>query len=172
MFKVQSALSKDFYVTALVLHALIGVLIFIFRRLSIVYAFAIIAIGCIHIVKNQNRNNEVLYWCGYVICAEVFLRMTKGNIGNEYGKYAVMVFVLIGIYYRSFSKNAIPVWSYLLLLLPGVVYSTTVLDLDTDIRKAIVFNISGPICLAFSALYCYQRRVTVQQIDKILQVML
>ena len=172
MFKVQSALSKDFYVTALVLHALIGVLIFIFRPLSIVYAFAIIAIGCIHIVKNQNRNNEVLYWCGYVICAEVFLRMTKGNIGNEYGKYAVMVFVLIGIYYRSFSKNAIPVWSYLLLLLPGVVYSTTVLDLDTDIRKAIVFNISGPICLAFSALYCYQRRVTVQQIDKILQVML
>lgn len=171
MLSTTNSTPKDFYLIALLLHVAIGLAVFMFRPLSIVYAFAIMAFGCIHIVKNQNRNNEVLYWCGYVVCAEVFLRMTKGNIGNEYGKYAVMVFVLIGIYYRGFSKNAIPVWSYILLLLPGVIYSTMVLNLETDIRKAIVFNISGPVCLALSALYCYQRRVTSQEMDNILQVM-
>jgi len=171
MFKIQSPITKDFYLSALAVHILIGGVVYLFRPLSIVYALAIVVFGCIHIVKNQNRNNEVLYWCGYVVCAEVFLRMTKGNIGNEYGKYAVILFVLIGIYYRSFSKNAIPVWIYLLLLIPGVIYSTSALDLETDIRKAIVFNISGPVCLAFSALYCYQRKVTLKQIDGVLQMM-
>jgi len=132
---------------------------------------AIAGLGSYHIIKNKNKNNEVLYWCAYMVCAEVFLRMTKGNIGNEFGKYVIMIFVLIGIYYKSFSKNALPIWFFLLLLIPGIVISTTVLNLETNIRKAIIFNISGAVCLGISAIYCYQRVVTPKQIENLFKMM-
>lgn len=171
MLAKQLQTTKDNYLILLLLHVLLGFSVFLFKPLAIVYAVAIGVLGCFNIIKNKNRDNEVLYWCAYVVCAEVFLRMTKGNIGNEYGKYVVMVFVFIGMYYRSFSKNAIPIWCYLVLLLPGVVYSTTVLNLETDIRKAIMFNISGPLCLAVSAIYCYQRIVTPKQMENMFRIM-
>lgn len=163
--------TKDNYLILLLLHVLLGFVVFLFKPLSIAYAVAIGVVGCFYIIKNKNKANEVLYCCAYVVCAEVFLRMTKGNVGNEYGKYMVMVFVLIGLYFKSFSKNAIPIWFYLLLLLPGVVYSTVTLNLETDIRKAITFNISGPVCLALSALYCYQRIVTPKQMENMFRIM-
>ena len=163
--------SKDHYLILLALHFLLGFAVFTFRPLSIAYAVAIGVVGCIYIIKNKNNGNEALYCCAYVVCAEVFLRMTKGNIGNEYAKYMVMVFVLIGLYFKSFSKNATPIWCYLLLLLPGVVYSTMTLNLETDIRKAIAFNISGPVCLALAGIYCYQRIVTPKQMEKMFRIM-
>src|SRR5690606_5005650 len=42
------------------------------------------------------------------------------------------------------------------------------LNYDTNFRKAIVFNLLGPICLGVSALYCYQKEVTFNQIKNIL----
>jgi len=163
--------TRDNYIIILLLHALLGLVVFLLKPLAVVYAVAISFIGFIQIVKNKNQNNEVLYWCAYLVCAEVFLRMTKGNIGNEFAKYVVMIFVLMGIYYKGFSKNAIPIWIYLLLLLPGIVYSTTVLNLETDVKKAIFFNISGPVCLGISAIYCYQRVVTPKQIENLFKMM-
>jgi len=171
MLDKQLQTTKDYYLVFLFIHVFLGLAVFLFKPLSILYAIAIGLIGCIHIIKNKNQNNEAIFWAAYVVCAEVFLRMTKGNIGHEYGKYVVMVFMLLGMYYRSFSKNAVPIWLYFLLLIPGVVYSTVTLNLDTDIRKAIIFNISGPLCLAVSAIYCYQRVVTAKQIEKLFQVM-
>ncbi|MDR6967005.1 O-antigen ligase [Flavobacterium arsenatis] len=171
MLARQLNTTKDYYLILLFLHILIGFSVFLFKPLSIVYAVAISAIGFIDILKNKNKNNQVLCWCAYVVCAEVFLRMTKGNIGNEFGKYVVMIFVLMGIYYKSFSKNAIPIWIFLLLLIPGIVISTTVLNLETNVRKAIIFNISGPVCLGISAIYCYQRVVTPKQIENLFKMM-
>lgn len=171
MLAKQLQTTKDNYLILLLVHVLLGFAVFLFKPLSVAYAVAIGVFGCFYIIKNKNRGNEVLYSCAYVVCAEVFLRMTKGNVGNEYAKYMVMVFVLMGIYFKGFSKNAIPIWCYLLLLLPGVIYSTIALNLETDIRKAIAFNISGPVCLALSSIYCYQRIVTPKQMENMFRIM-
>lgn len=171
MLTRQLHTTKDYYLIVLFLHAMLGLSVFLFKPLGILYAVAIAGLGSYHIIKNKNKNNEVLYWCAYMVCAEVFLRMTKGNIGNEFGKYVIMIFVLIGIYYKSFSKNALPIWFFLLLLIPGIVISTTVLNLETNIRKAIIFNISGAVCLGISAIYCYQRVVTPKQIENLFKMM-
>ena len=40
-------------------------------------------------------------------------------------------------------------------------------NMDLEIRKAITFNISGPVCLGLSALYCYQRQLTLSQLQNI-----
>jgi hypothetical protein len=72
------------------------------------------------------------------------------------------------MYFSGFSKNALPYWIFLILLIPGVVIATAVLNFDTEIRKTIAFNISGPVCLSLASIYCYQRVISFNQINKIL----
>lgn len=156
------------YISLVLLHVLIGVLIYLIRPLSQIYCIASLAIGLYYIMKSGNKNNEALYVSAYIVGNEVFLRMTGGNLFYETSKYGVMFFLAMGMYYSGFSKNAIPFWIYLLLLLPGVIVATDTLNLDTEIRKAISFNISGPVCLGISAIYCFNRKITISQINDIL----
>lgn len=156
------------YILLVVVHIVLGILIFVARPLSKIYAIAILAVGLYYVIKNKNRNQEVLYVSAYIVGSEVFLRMTGGNLLYESSKYSVMIFMALGMYYSGFSKNAIPFWIYLLLLLPGVIVATETLNLDTNIRKAIAFNISGPACLGVAAIYCYNRKILLSQINNIL----
>ena len=156
------------YITLILLHALIGIILYFFKSLSIVYAISIPTIGLYYIVKNQNKNNEVLFVSAYIVGSEVFLRMTGGSLLYESAKYEVMIFLALGMFYSGFSKNAIPYWIYLLLLLPGVFIAVETLNLETNLRKAIAFNISGPICLGIASIYCYNRKILLSQLSNIL----
>jgi len=156
------------YITLILLHALIGIILYFFNSLSIVYAISIPAIGLYYIMKNQNKNNEVLFVSAYIVGSEVFLRMTGGSLLYESAKYEVMIFLALGMFYSGFSKNAIPYWIYLLLLLPGVFIAVETLNLETNLRKAIAFNISGPICLGIASIYCYNRKILLSQLSNIL----
>ena len=97
--------------------------------------------------------------------------MTQGNIFEQYAKYGVMGVLIIGMLFKGFSKNAIMYWIFGLLLLPGVIYGFFTLNFETDIRKAITFNIIGPITLTVSAIYCYQRRITFDQIKNVIDML-
>ncbi|WP_293875196.1 O-antigen ligase family protein [Flavobacterium sp.] len=156
------------YITLIILHVLIGVIIYFIRPLSQIYCIASLAIGLYYVMKSGNKHNEALYVSAYIVGNEVFLRMTGGNLFYETSKYGVIFFLILGMYYSGFSKNAIPFWIYLLLLIPGVIVATDTLNLDTEIRKAISFNISGPVCLGISAIYCFNRKITISQINDIL----
>lgn len=156
------------YILLLAVHIVIGIVVFLIRPLSKIYAIAMLAVGFYYVIKSRNKNNEVLIVSAYIVGSEVFLRMTGGNLLYESSKYAVMIFMALGMYYSGFSKNAIPFWIYLLLLLPGVIVATETLNLQTDVRKAIAFNISGPACLGVSAIYCYNRKIVLSQVNKIL----
>lgn len=159
------------YIVFIFLHILIGILIFAIPFLSKIYNAIIVIAGLAFILKSKNKNNEVILVSAYLVSAEVLLRMTEGNFLSEFVKYAVMIFMFIGMIYKGFSRNSTPIWIFLLLLIPGVIVSTFTLDIGTDIRKAIAFNIVGPVCLAVCSIYCYQRKITQNQLDVILQVM-
>lgn len=156
------------YILLVLAHVLIGVLIFLFPFLSKIYSVAIFVFGFLYILKTQNRNNNVLYVAGYIVGSEVFLRMTQGSFFYELSKYGVMFFLIMGMYYKGFSKNALPLWIYLLLLVPGIIIATETLNLTTDIRKAILFNISGPLCLGVAGIYCYERKILFSSLNNVL----
>ncbi|MEO5775413.1 MAG: O-antigen ligase family protein [Flavobacterium sp.] len=156
------------YIIFILFHVLIGILVYVFRPLATLYAISIPMIGLYYIVKNQNRNNEVLFVSAYIVGSEVFLRMTGGNLLYESAKYGVMVFLILGMYYNGFSKNAIPYWIYILLLLPGAYVASETLNLQTDIRKQLAFNLSGPFCLGIASIYCYNRKILLSQLNNIL----
>jgi O-antigen ligase len=156
------------YILLVLFNILIGILIYYIRPLSIVYAILIPLVGLYYVIKNQNRNHEVLYASAYIVGSEVLLRMTGGSLLYEFSKYGVMVFLALGMYYSGFSKSALPYWIYLLLLLPGVIIATETLNIQTDVRKAIAFNISGPACLGIASLYCFNRKISLSQLNGIL----
>ena len=159
------------YLKFVIIHLLIGLAVFLVPPISKVYAITIFLVGFRYVILRKNANNEALYVAAYIVGAEVFLRMTQGNIFEQYAKYGVMGILTIGMFFRGFSKNAIMYWIFGLLLLPGVIYGFFTLNFETDIRKAITFNIIGPITLTVSAIYCYQRIVTFQQIKNIIDML-
>jgi hypothetical protein len=160
------------YFLLILIHAILGFVIYLAPILSKFYGVLIFFVCIYFIIKTKNRNNEVLYASAYIVGSEVFLRMTDGNPNHEFSKYSVMIFLSIGMIYSGFSKNAVPYWIYLLLLIPGVILATQTLNLTTvDIRKTIAFNISGPVCLGFASLYCYNRKIRIEEINNILLVM-
>lgn len=156
------------YLGLVALHIAIGFVIYLFPFLSKIYGFLTLLIGFLIVVKTSNKHNEVLYISGYLVGIEVLLRMTGGNFLNEFSKYSIMLFMTLGIFYSSFSKSSVPYWIYLLLLIPGIVISTTTLDIGTDVRKAIAFNITGPVCLGISAIYAYRRKISLNELSNVL----
>ena len=156
------------YLNLVLFHIAIGAIVQFLPFLSLFYGCFIYIFWFYYIVKKQNKNNEALIAAAYVVGSEVFLRMTHGNPLYEISKYGVMLFLFIGMYYSGLSKGAAPYWIFLLLLVPSVVISTFVLDFDTNIRKTIMFNISGPVCLGVASLYTFRRKISLEQMNTIL----
>ena len=156
------------YLNLILFHAGIGFIVFLMPFLALLYGYAIVIFGAYYIIKKQNRNNEALIAAAYVVGSEVFLRMTGGNPLYEISKYCVMVFLFIGMFYTGFSRNATPYWLFLLLLVPSVILSTFVLNFDTDMRKTIAFNISGPVCLGVASIYNFRRKISLDSMNSIL----
>lgn len=132
------------------------------------YAPLIFLVGLVVIVKNKNRNNEVLLASAYVVGAEILLRMTDAMYFNEFGKYAVLLFMVVGILFSSVSKYSIVYVFFILLLIPSLIVGILELSFDANIRKAIAFNLSGPVTLAVSAIYTFNRKVSFEQLKQLL----
>ena len=163
--------SKDKYVKNVILHLILGATVYFLPVISKAYAVFIFIFGIYYVVVNRNKNQEALLAATYIVGAEVFLRMTHGNFFEQYAKYGVIVFLTLGIYFKGFSKKSLPYWIFLLLLLPGVFMSFFTLRYETDIRKAITFNIIGSVTLFFSALYCYDNKISFQRLLDALRTM-
>ncbi len=159
------------YVYLIIIHAVIALIIFALPFLSKVYALLIPVIGFFVVYRTKNKNNEVLIVAAYMVGVEVFLRMTGGNFNNEYVKMNVLFFMLLGMSYSNFSMNAFVYWAFLLLLVPGILVTSLTADFNADIRKLLVFNLSGPVCLAISAIYMYKRRILFTDLQNVIIAM-
>ncbi|WP_418637756.1 O-antigen ligase family protein [Winogradskyella sp.] len=104
----------------------------------------------------------------YFTGLEVFIRMARSAIIWEQGKYAVIFFSLWGMFYVGFKKNAVPYVLYLLFLLPAVGLSLSIIDFDDNFKNAILFNLSGPLCLSVASVFCYGRTIKKDDFLKIL----
>ena len=156
------------YFALIAIHIVLAIIVYAIPILSTIYGILIPLFGTIYLLRTQNKNNEVLLVCSYVIASEVFLRMTQGNIVHEVAKYEVIYFMILGMIYKGFSNKSLIYIFFLLLLIPGIIYGSYELSFEANVRKAILFNILGPICLGVSAIYCYQRPITANTIYKIL----
>lgn len=159
------------YISLLILHTIIALVVFVIPFLSKIYALLIPIIGFFIVYRSKNKNNEALLVAAYLVGVEVFLRMTGGNFNNEYVKVAVIFFMLLGMIYSNFSSNAFIYTFFLLLLIPGILVTMDVADFHMDIKKALVFNLSGPLCLCICAIYMFNRRIVFSDLQNIVLAM-
>ncbi len=145
-------------------HCLLGFLIYVFQPLAILYFLGCIVWFGLQIFKNGNRNNEALIAAAYISGGEVFFRMTKSTIAYEAGKYIVIIFMILGLFFSGTSRKSWPYFIYLLLFIPGILYASVTLGYDVNFKKAIFFNLAGPFCLGIAALYCMDRKVNYKQL--------
>ncbi len=159
--------SKNFYILAILAHIGLGLLLFFFKPVGFLIAISIFLYGSFIINKNKDKNNEALLFSSYVVGAEVLLRMTGTSVFNEFAKYVVIIFLFYGIVHKGFSKKAIIYVFFILLFVPGIYIGIQNLNFDTNIRKAIAFNISGPITLAVASIYCYGKEMSLNQLKSV-----
>ncbi|PQJ32202.1 hypothetical protein BST92_09805 [Nonlabens arenilitoris] len=123
----------------------------------------------LRVLIQKDSGQEALLACAYLVTLEVFLRMNQALIFYEFMKYLVIVFMMIGIIMRGFSLKSIPYVFYLLLLIPSIIVAAGNIPLGESLRKAVAFNLSGPVTLGITAIYCYQRSITSTRLDQILK---
>ncbi|MCF6212464.1 MAG: hypothetical protein L3J45_00395 [Flavobacteriaceae bacterium] len=151
---------------AIGIHLLLGFLV-LTQVIAIAYSYIILIMGLIMIISSSNKNEEVALWTAYLVGSEVFLRMTKGLFFYEMNKYAVIVFMLVGLFIEKRKHSVPPIYFlYLLLLLLGIVFTNV--PFGVSLRRVIAFNLSGPFLLGIAALYFYKRPFTKDQLFRVL----
>ena len=161
------------YISAVGLHAALGILIYLNEGLAKFYFFIAVLYFMYRIVTvaDNKKTYEVLKACAYFVGAEVLLRATKGSISYEAGKYLVILFVLMGMFFKGISGKGYPYFIYLMFLIPSIFVASTTLSFDANFRTNIAFVLSGPVCLGLAALFCYDKRITYGQMSNILLLM-
>lgn len=132
------------------------------------YFLAAFVFFCYRMIVSNNKFLTAACASAYFMGAEVFLRMARSAIIWEQGKYAVIFFCLWGMLYVGFKRNAVPYIIYFLLLLPAIGVSLIELDFDSDFRKSVLFNLSGPFCLTVASVFLYGRTIKLKNFLKIL----
>ena len=162
--------NKDQVFIAILFHIGLGIVAYLFRPIMMLYLAAIIPYFLLRIVNStpNNRVKEVLIAAAYVAGAEVFFRMTKAYFLYETGKYLVIFFIVIGLFYDGFKNKAYPYVLFLLLLIPAILVSYENISYDVNFRKAVLFNLSGPLCLAFVSIYTYGKTLTYKDLLSVL----
>lgn len=161
---------KFTYFSLVGLHILIGIAIYLDEFLAKFYFLGIVGyfMARIILLPAAVKTYEVLKACAYVMGVEVLMRTTKGAISYEATKYLVMLFVMMGMYYKGISGKAYPYLIYLFFLVPPIIVASTTLSFDAHFRTNIAFVLSGPVCLGLAALFCYDKKITTQQLHTIL----
>ncbi len=114
--------------------------------------------------SDKEKTYEILLACAYFSGAEILFRMTKGGLAYEASKYLVILFTLMGIFFKGVSGKGYPYFLYLILLVPAILVASVTLSFGANFRTNIAFVLSGPVCLGIAALFCYDRKVTHKQI--------
>ena len=169
--KIQLNVYKDNYLTQVLFHIGLGIAIFMFEPLSKLY-FVIAMFYCmwwIIMSSKKTTTRAVLISCAYFVGAEVLFRMTKGSLAYEASKYLVIVFMLLGMFYKGLSGKGYPYFFYLIALVPAILVASTTLTYDANFRTNIAFVLSGPVCLGIAALFCYDRKVSYDIINDVLK---
>lgn len=142
----------------IVIHIVIGYLA-TFSFFPEIFGLISIVVPILYLIFQKNFNEEAFLFSAYIVGAEVFLRMTDSFVFYESGKYAVIIFLMLGFFLGRFNqKLGVQFLFYLFLLFFGILF--TRVPESESIRNAIVFNLSGPLVLGISAIYFYKRIIS------------
>jgi O-antigen ligase len=148
------------------LHILLAIVSAYSSTFTKFWGIGIILAGLFDIIRSSNRNDRAAQWAAYAMGLEVLLRMRDAYITYEGIKYVVIIFLITGLLFERRSFNYPVVFIFLfVLLLPSLLIT----ELPPErFRKALLFNLSGPLVLLVSCFYFYKRQIKVESLRSIL----
>lgn len=165
--------TNDLYVALIVLHIILGIFINQIPSFSSLYFTIVCGFFIFNVIVSPKHGKTmwVLFGCAYIAAAESLFRMTGGGLFYEFSKYFIILLMLIGMFFNGISGKAYPYFIYLILMVPAVLVASINLGYDLNFRTSVAFVLSGPVCLGISALYCYEKRLTQEQLLQIVACM-
>ncbi|MGB0975292.1 MAG: O-antigen ligase domain-containing protein, partial [Flavobacteriaceae bacterium] len=154
----------------LLLHAVIGVVVFVFKPSAIIINMCMIAWFMLFMIKSKDKLYATLVACAYIATSDVFFRMTKGLLFYELHKYLLILFIGMGLLYEPVKAKGKIYIIYIALLLLGIVF--TEYNYDEEVRKMIAFNLGGPISLGMVGVYVYKKKIPLNKLVEVLFYML
>lgn len=159
---------RSFKASLILIHIALGILLNKFSFLSTYFAFLIIVLGSYAILfKKDPLRKYPLLFISYIVGIEVLLRMTGAKIFWEFGKYALIYFLILALLrYQRRINFYLPILFYFILLLPSIVFIP--MDSFSFFRQNLAFNLSGPFALFLCSTYFYNRSINKQILGEIL----
>ena len=149
-------------------HILLGIVLSNYRFLSTYYGMGIIIVGTylISVYPDYKGHVPILFSC-YIMGIEVLLRMGRATLFWEFGKYAIIYFILLGFIQKSKKINInVPILFYFLLLSLSIILVPY--NSFSQWRQDIAFNLSGPAMLTMSSIYFFNSRISRKELLDIL----
>jgi len=141
-------------------HVMLGLILSNFRFISTYYGLGIIIIGTYLILIYQDPKGHlpIIFSC-YIMGIEVLLRMGRSTLFWEFGKYAIIYFIFLGIIRKSKEINInVPILFYFLLLSLSIILVP--FNSFSQWRQDVAFNLAGPAVLMISSIYFFNTRIS------------
>jgi len=158
--------NKNNELTLILLHAILGLVIYIVPITSKLLSVIVIFLSIIFILTSKNKVYIILIASAYIATSDVFFRMTGGLVFYEIHKYLLIAFVLLGVILDQTRVKGYAYLFYVGILLLSIVLTTY--NITDEVRRMIAFNLAGPVSLGFIAFYFYKKKITMEQLSKIL----
>ncbi len=152
----------------LFIHVLLGVFIHFVGSFVFVYYAIFLVVGTYWVVKNNDKDFQVLTLMLYVAGLEVLFRMRYGGALYDLGKYSIIYFCILSFAFIRINLKAWPYFLILLLFIPGIVLTVNTFFFEIDVRKKIMFNLLGPFSLVFASLYAYNKQISLNRLNECL----
>ena len=163
---MPSLRKKNIELIFILLHIAMGLIIYYIPFSSKLVSLLVVFLSVFFVLLSKNKVLAVLIACAYVATSDVFFRMTGGLFFYELHKYLLIVLVFIGFIFDQVRVKGQVYLMYVALLLLTIVF--TAYDYTDEVRKMIAFNLAGPVSLGFVAFYFYKKKITMQQLSKVL----
>lgn len=155
----------------LLIHVVLGVVIHFVNSFVFVYYAIFIALGTYWVVKNNDKDFQTLTLLCYIVGLEVMFRMKSSGSMYDLSKYSIIYFCILSFGFIRINLKAWPYFLIMILFIPGIILTVNTFFFEIDVRKKIMFNLLGPISLLFASLYCYNKSITLNRLNKCLYVM-
>jgi O-antigen ligase len=143
-------------------HVVLALVMRAVPAVSTVHALVTVAAGLVYAATTR-RVRHVVIVVAYIAGCEVLWRMTKADVFHEFGKYASVAIMLVGLARIRWSRNRGLAVAYFGFLLPSI--AITLVTLPPDVaRQALSFNLSGPLTLAVCVVLCSNIRLDASQL--------
>lgn len=139
-------------------HVVLGMVMRALPPVATVHAFGSAAIGVL-VAATTRRSRNVAFAVAYIAGAEVLWRITRAGVFYEFGKYTIVLILMVALMRVRDRRNVALAFGYFALLLPSVLLTLVAFDLD-EARQQISFNLSGPLSLACCVAFFSNVRLT------------